>query len=964
MKTLVRAAATLVAVLAPVASASAATPTATLPPVKQALTTHAAANRTCADRAPSGARGVALGSYRAPMAGFISTHLSASDNSDWDLALFDAASGNRLAASESFTSHELAQTWVTAGQKVLVQGCLRKGNNHRAVVSTRFSDIEIPKVDGPSQLLNVNVRSGADISRLEAKGLDVTHDVIAGQAEVVVHGAKQLAALKDTGLKYTTTIADLAADSNRARQADLSYARSHAAGSPLPSGRTGYREFTDFQNEMKKLVNDHPSLVRPLTIGKTWEGRAIEGVEISNDVNAIDDGKPTYVVVGTHHAREWPAAEAAMEFALLLAQGGDDKISSLLQRERIIVVPVLNIDGYLVSRRDTAFSPTDQAINNGGKPEDFEDTHTAEAVAPGGPPAAYRRKNCHGSNPPGSPCESQYGVDPNRNYGQGWGGAGASSDPSGQTYRGEGPWSEPETQAFWHMSQKRNITALITIHNVAALVLRPPGRHTDGFAPDEPRLKALGDAMADATGYTSQFGWQLYDTSGTTEDWNYAAQGALGYTIEMGPEGGQFHMPYQTGVVDEWTGTKGRSGMRGALLIGAEAAANPEHHAVIKGDAPAGRVLRLSKKFKTSTSKVCGFANPSITSDICENEGDAILVDDFLDYSRVVPDSGHYTWMAGPSTRPFVGEQWQIGNEQKLAEETKEGTMPPGEDHTDVPFTIDRTDIFRTQFDLTWDPANASDIDLEIYWKDPTTGEFRKVASSGNPAGTPEGTSLIQPRTGEYFARLINFAGADGQPYHLKITHNSGEIVVTKGHTEAYTMTCETLAGKVLETKDVTVGRGETKELNWSCGAAATLAQEFRGLARARHLSIASRKVRMSKSGVVPIKLACSRKAKVPCAGVLKVETAQRWPVRGKKRILRIGGQAKFIVKPGKTRVVKLKAKGAARRLILKRGPKGIRVKGFGLTRDSLGKATVARRTIYVKRRPPRSVVSPASARR
>lgn len=957
MKTFVRAAVALVAVLAP-ASASAAT--GSLPPVKKSLTASAAADRTCSDRARSGARGVAVSSYRAPMAGFISTRLSASDESDWDLALFDAASGDRVAASESFSSRELAQAWVTAGQKILIQGCLRKGSSRPAVVSTRFSDVQLPKVEGRSQLVNVKVAGAADVARLEARGLDVTHDVMAGEAEVIVHGAKQLAALQATGLKYSTTVADLAADSGQARLADLRYART-AQASPLPSGRTAYREFTDFQNEMKALVKDYPNTVRPLTIGKTWEGRDIEGLEISNDVNAIDDGKPTYIVVGTHHAREWPAAEAAMEFALMLAKenGSDERVTSLLKRERVIVIPVLNIDGYLVSRRDTAFSPTDQAVNNGGKPEDFEDTHTAEAVAPGGPPAAYRRKNCHGTNPPGSPCEAQHGVDPNRNYGQGWGGPGASTDPSGQTYRGDGPWSEPETQAFWRLSQKRNVTAVISIHNVAALVLRPPGRSTDGFAPDEPRLKAIGDAMADATGYTSQFGWQLYDTSGTTEDWNYAAQGALGYTIEMGPESGQFHMPYETGVVKEWTGSEGRSGLRGALLIGGEAGANPEHQAVISGTAPAGRVLRLKKTFKTSTSPVCAFSNPSITSDICENPGDPILVDDSVDYSRVVPTSGRYTWMAGPSTRPFVLEKWTIGSEQKLSEETKEGVMPPGEDYTEVPFAIDRTDIFRTQFDLTWDPANASDIDLEIYWKDPTTGAFRKVASSGNPPGSAESTSLIQPRPGEYKARLINFAGADGQPYHLKIVHNSGEIKIEKGTTEAYTMTCESLAGQVLETKALTIGRGQNKDVDFKCGAAATFAAEVRGLGRARHLSIASRKVRMSRSGAVPIKLACSRKAKAPCAGVLKVETANRWPSKGKRRFLKIG-QRKFIVQPGKTRVVKLKPKAGVRRLIRKRGPKGLRVKGFGLTRDSLGKATVARRTIFVKRRPPRSRVSPA----
>ena len=68
------------------------------------------------------------------------------------------------------------------------------------------------------------------------------------------------------------------------------------------------------------------------------------------------------------------------------------------------------------------------------------------------------------------------------------------------------------------LSQKHNFTAMLTIHNVAALVLRAPGLKSQGLAPDEPALKALGDAMGKATGYTSQYGWQLYDTTGTTED--------------------------------------------------------------------------------------------------------------------------------------------------------------------------------------------------------------------------------------------------------------------------------------------------------------------------------------------------------------------------------------------------------------------------------------------------------------
>ena len=84
-------------------------------------------------------------------------------------------------------------------------------------------------------------------------------------------------------------------------------------------------------------------------------------------------------------------------------------------------------------------------------------------------------------------------------------------------------------------------------------------------------MKAIGDAMGTAAGYTSQYGFQLYDTSGTTEDDTYAATGGYGYTIEIGPPDGNFHMPYETGVVAEWTGAErrtpqNRGGLREALL--------------------------------------------------------------------------------------------------------------------------------------------------------------------------------------------------------------------------------------------------------------------------------------------------------------------------------------------------------------------------------------------------------------
>ena len=72
-------------------------------------------------------------------------------------------------------------------------------------------------------------------------------------------------------------------------------------------------------------------------------------------------------------------------------------------------------------------------------------------------------------------------------------------------------------------------------------------------------MKALGDSMAAENGYLSMYGWQLYDTTGTTEDWSYSATGGYGYTFEIGRHG--FHPPYAE-MIKEWEGTDADEGGR------------------------------------------------------------------------------------------------------------------------------------------------------------------------------------------------------------------------------------------------------------------------------------------------------------------------------------------------------------------------------------------------------------------
>ena len=113
-------------------------------------------------------------------------------------------------------------------------------------------------------------------------------------------------------------------------------------------------------------------------------------------------------------------------------------------------------------------------------------------------------------------------------------------------------------------------------------------------------LKRLGARMAAQNGYANIHGWQLYDTTGTTEDWSYNATGGFGYTFEIGPN--EFHPPFPQ-VVDEYLG-KGKyagKGNREAYLIALEHAVDTRFSGILKGNAPRGATIRLEKNFRTPT---------------------------------------------------------------------------------------------------------------------------------------------------------------------------------------------------------------------------------------------------------------------------------------------------------------------------------------------------------------------------
>ena len=138
-------------------------------------------------------------------------------------------------------------------------------------------------------------------------------------------------------------------------------------------------------------------------------------------------------------------------------------------------------------------------------------------------------------------------------------------------------------------------------------MLRPPSIKQTGFSPDEPVYRQLGSDMTEANGYANWAAFQLYDTSGSVEDWSYWNTGGFGFTFEIGPD--EFHPPFQNGVVAEYLGLPpadgaGFGGNREAYYTMAEATIDEAMHSTIAGKAPPNRKLTVSKSFISATSPV------------------------------------------------------------------------------------------------------------------------------------------------------------------------------------------------------------------------------------------------------------------------------------------------------------------------------------------------------------------------
>jgi hypothetical protein len=816
----------------------------------------------CHARFSPSATGVTTRRVTAPVTGLVQARLTGA-RGDWDLAVFDAVTKRMVGASATTGTRELAEGFVYAGERLAVQACRFSGAGPRARLRVTYLKLDGGGQSGRLSMVRVHAPTLAERNRLNALDLDLDEGHGPTWVDMVVRGPEDLAKLRKAGFTWTVRIPDLGAHDLENFRKDRAYARATTT-SALPSGRDEYRHLADYEAEMKGLAVKYPGLVKLIELPlKSLEGRPVLGVEITQNVNAAD-GKPIFLQLGIHHAREWPAGEHPMEWAYELATkyGTDARTTELVNRTRTIVVPIVNPDGFNISREGAA-TPGEllEAFDNTQLPQG----PTAYGVLCCGDlyeAASYKRKNCRltdGQAPAAGACEAaprSAGVDPNRNYGSYWGGAGASWEPENDTYRGAGPFSEPETENVRRLIASRQVTTMITNHTFTGLVLRPPGVRSLGAPVDEAQLKELGDAMAAQNGYVSEPGYGLYDTTGTTEDWSYAVTGGFGYTFEIGKR--SFHPDFESGVVGEYEGTGEHAGKgnRGAYYVALESTANEARHSVLEGTAPAGTTLRLHKEFDTLTSNVLdktGFPRQRMQ------------FQDVLDSTMTVDGSGRFEWHTNPSTRPAVAKDFKLSDVGEPAGKSipvpYQGPNLPTQTQTQE-FTIAESDP-RRLIKITLDGGDGDDYDIYLY-----RDEVKPENLTGSSAGPTADENLLAPDLdpGKYVLEIVNYAAV--QPYEGKIEFfpPAGEVLVP-ARTESYRLTCERANGAVFATRDVTVARGQRLKLGTACKPGSEI-----GLT----LAVTRTPARRALARGLVVRARCAVSCAVSATATLDAKTARR----------------------------------------------------------------------------------------
>ncbi len=257
----------------------------------------------------------------------------------------------------------------------------------------------------------------------------------------------------------------------------------------------------------------HPSLTNLTIIGQGRQGRNIYCMEISNNPGVTED-KPALLLNGLHHSREVVTPHVVMDAITYLTDeyaAGNPQVGEWVDGYKIYLIPMVNPDGSF-------------QVHN------VDDFHRKNM-----------RAVCTATNP---------GVDLNRNYPYHWGagpqncerGTGSSGTACADTYRGDVPASEPETQAMIDVTTQTRPVIAVSYHSYGQFIDYPYACN-DGFPDQSMPEHAVIDELMHQTANAIDTVGPTYDVyspiaigpvNGDDTSWYYANVGTYALIIEVG----------------------------------------------------------------------------------------------------------------------------------------------------------------------------------------------------------------------------------------------------------------------------------------------------------------------------------------------------------------------------------------------------------------------------------------------
>ena len=331
-----------------------------------------------------------------------------------------------------------------------------------------------------------------------------------------------------------------------------------------------YYDHKELGEICERIAKAYPKLVKFTSIGKSYEGRDLWLLTVSNSEKGDPESKPAMYIDGNVHGNEIQGSEVALYTGWYLAEmfGHVDWITELLNDKTFYIIPSINPDGrdHFIHSPNNPNSPRSGYVPRDDDGDGLVDEDDDDDLDGDGNITQMRMKDPNGrwvTDPddprimmpakPDQPGEYEFlwsegidndgdgllnedgpgSYDPNRNWYWKW------APQYVQWGADEYPGSLPETRAVVDFVSKHdNIAAFQTYHNSGGMVLRGPGNKEDlqTYRWEDLRiydfLGKLGEEILPGYKYLVVYK-DLYPVFGGELDYFYGARGGITFSNEL-----------------------------------------------------------------------------------------------------------------------------------------------------------------------------------------------------------------------------------------------------------------------------------------------------------------------------------------------------------------------------------------------------------------------------------------------